>query len=67
MGGIDSVAAIAASRVQSNIDIAILSKVMQQTRAQQQSVAALIEGAVETWQTVNSGDLDATGGIDLYA
>jgi len=67
MGGIDSIAAIAASRVQSNIDIAILSKVMQQTKAQQQNVVALIDAAVESARTIGDAGPHATAGVDTYA
>jgi hypothetical protein len=64
MGGIDGVLAAAAGRVQTSIDVAVLNKVMDQAKVQQQAVAEMIDAVAETARAMTAA---AAGGVDVYA
>ncbi len=64
---ISGAAAISAGRVQTQIQMALLSKVMQQVKCQQEGVAGLIDAAVESAQQIQGSEPGKGVSVDVFA
>ena len=65
--GISEAAGISAQRVQSSIETAVLSKVMQVVKGQQQAAAGLIDAALETARAIGGAEPGKGGLVDVTA
>jgi|GEM_PF-4567326 len=64
---INSAAAINAGQVQSQVQTAVMSKVMQVVKGHQQNIASLVEAAAESARAIQGAEPGKGGVIDVYA
>ncbi|MFQ5806820.1 MAG: hypothetical protein ACE5I3_10260 [Phycisphaerae bacterium] len=67
MGRINGAAAVSAARVETQIQMAILSKVLQHVKGQQQNVVKLIEGTLEMARHLRSVEPGQGALVDVLA
>ena len=64
---INAAAAVATQNVQSQIGMAVLAKVSQQVRLQQEQTLSLVDAALESAEAINSGEAGVGAVVDTRA